>query len=216
MHLQKPWLLVVLLTSSTALATRADNITVHNTGVDSSDALVASGAATAFWSLSAQPSGAGYAAGSNPFRYHHPSYAADLPNAAWVSPSSSGIAGAGGFYTYSLAIDLTGLDPSTASITGRFSTDNDGSIGVNGGTAASLVFEEFRSLHAFSLTSGFHAGINTIDLTVNNGGDPTAFLVVFDSATARRTVTGVPDTDSSLLLAAGALLPVLAWARRRG
>lgn len=215
MNSNKKLLLACVMSSAALLGAQADNITIHNTGVDSTDALVSIGSATAFWSLSAQPSGAGYAAGSNPFRYHHPAYAADLGNAAWVSPAASGIAGAGGFYTYSLAIDLTGLDPATASITGRFSTDNNGSIGLNGGTAASLTFAEFGSLHAFSLTSGFHAGINTIDVSVNNGGDPTAFLVVFDSATARRWV-GVPDTDSTLMLVACAGVPLLAWSRRRG
>lgn len=47
----------------------AATITLHNTGVNSSDVLVAAGAATSFWTLSAEPVGASEAIGSNPFRY---------------------------------------------------------------------------------------------------------------------------------------------------
>ena len=38
--------------------TLAGPITVHNTGVNASDVLVAAGASTSFWTLSAKPAGA--------------------------------------------------------------------------------------------------------------------------------------------------------------
>jgi hypothetical protein len=58
----------------------------------------------------------------NPFRYFNGAYFADTATAAWVSPQADGNAGPAGTYTYDLVIDLTGLDPATASITGNFGT----------------------------------------------------------------------------------------------
>lgn len=199
------------LTLGTALF--ADPITVHNTGVNGTDALVAAGAATSFWQLTSQPAGAGYALGSTPFRYYNGAYVADSPVAAWVSPAANGNAGVSGFYTYSLTIDLTGLNPTTAAISGKFGTDNDGSIGVN--TSAPVISGGFSSLTPFSITSGFVSGLNTINVRVNNAGDPTAFFVTFDSATASvaQTPGGVPDFGSTLVLALLGLAS-LVFARR--
>jgi hypothetical protein len=45
-------------------------IPVHNTGVDSSNVLVASGGQASFWALSAKPITAVEAIGSNPFRFN--------------------------------------------------------------------------------------------------------------------------------------------------
>lgn len=192
-------------------AASAATIALHNTGVNSSDVLVAAGAVTSFWSLSAEPGGASEALGSNPFRYKHPSYFADTSTAAWVSPGSDGNAGAGGNYTYDLLFDLTGIDLSTVAISGIFGTDNDGSISLNGNAAAaSTTFGGFGSTTAFSFTNGFQAGLNTIHVTVNNGGDPTAFFVQFDSGTGNPS--GVPEPTTVALTCSG--LAGLALIRR--
>ena len=181
----------------------AGTITLHNTGVNSSDVLVADGAAASFWSLSAEPAGASEAIGSNPFRFHHPAYFADTATAAWVSPGSSGNAGVGGNYTYDLVFDLTGLDPATASISGIFGTDNDGSISLNGNApVATTGFAGFGATTSFSFTSGFLSGLNTIHVTVDNGGDPTAFFVQFNSGTAD-SPSGVPEPTTFLLMGSG-------------
>ena len=45
-------------------------ITVHNTGVNNSDAVQAPGLLASFWLLTSQPVGAGYWIGSTPFRYN--------------------------------------------------------------------------------------------------------------------------------------------------
>ena len=189
----------------------AGTIALHNTGVDSSDALVAAGAATSFWSLSAEPAGASEALGSNPFRFHHPAYFADTSTAAWVSPGSVGNAGVLGNYTYDLVFDLTGIDPSTVAISGIFGTDNDGSISLNGNAAvATTSFGGFGSTTSFSFTSGFQAGLNRIHVVVDNGTDPTAFFVQFDSGTGNPS--GVPEPTTILLTCSG--LAGLALIRR--
>ena len=107
---------VVLSLPGLALAA---SIPVHNTGVNASNVLVAPGAQASFWSLSAKPATAVEPIGSNPFRFNC-CYFADTATAAWVAPQVGGNAGPLGIYTYDLVIDLTGLDPATASIVGTF------------------------------------------------------------------------------------------------
>jgi hypothetical protein len=181
----------------------ASTIVVDNTGVDSLGNLVAAGAAASFWTLTAEPAGATETIGSDAFRYHNPAYFADTATAAWVAPTASGNAGAGGDYTYSLTIDLTGLNPLTASISGIFGTDNDGSIFLNGNApVATTAFAGFGSTTNFTINSGFVAGLNTIHVTMDNGGDPTAFFVQFSSATAA-PLSAVPEPGAIVLTLAG-------------
>ena len=178
-------------------------ITVHNTGVNSSDVLVGMGGAAAFWTLLSKPALATEAIGSGTFRFHHPAYAADTGTAAWVAPAADGNAGVLGVYTYGLTIDLTGFDLSSVVISGQFSTDNDGFINVNGGAnTATTGFADFVSLHSFTLNSGFVAGLNTIQVGANNGGDPTAFIVQFSSANGN-LASVVPEPATLVLLGLG-------------
>lgn len=190
----------------------ADPIPVHNTGVDVSDALVAPGAQSAFWTLSAKPPAAVPAIGSNPFRYFNGAYFADTATAAWVSPQANGNASTAGTYTYDLVIDLTGLNPATASITGVFGTDNSGAVWLNGNApVATTGSGNFGSPTPFTITSGFVAGLNTLHVQVNNEGDPTAFFVSFTNATADalappEPAQAVPATPWPVLGGLGLLL----------
>lgn len=191
----------------------AATITVHNTGVNGSGVVQPIGSSTSFWTLLSEPAGASETLGSTPFRYFNGAYYADNSVSGWVSPTASGNAGVGGKYVYQLMVDLTGFDPASAIITGTFGTDNDGSIAVNGNSAsATTCFACFSAPTSFSLT-GFTAGLNSIRVTVNNGGDPTAFRVEFGSATANPGPTGVPEPAPLVLIGAG--LIALSLIRRR-
>ncbi len=187
------------------IAAIAAPITVHNTGVDSTDTLVAMGAQTEFWTFLSAPAGASETVGSDAFRYKHPAYVADSSVSAWVAPAANGNASVLGFYVYELLVDLTGFDLSTVSITGMFSTDNNGFIRVNGAAAAATTgFADFGSLHAFTLDSDFVAGINSIQVGANNGGNPTAFRVEFSDASGTPIdPTAVPEPASLLLVGSG-------------
>jgi hypothetical protein len=211
-------ILALFLWLSVALPSAiAAPIALNNTGVDAGGNLVALGEETNFWTLLSAPVGATEPIGSNAFRFRHPSYAADTLTSAWVSMAASGNASVFGVYVYALEVDLTGIEPNSVLISGQFSTDNDGFIRVNGGpTAATTGFSAFGSLHNFALSSGFVAGINTIEVGVNNGGNPTAFHVLFSTQTSspiNGTPRGsVPEPGALLLVALG--LAGVAFARR--
>jgi hypothetical protein len=137
------------------------------------------------FSLISCPAGA---CGSKPFvtltgQYPFPPWLPDTSSAQWVGPSSGGneaTMNAVGLYDYRETFDLTGFNLSTVVLSGFFATDNSGYIQLNGVTVGPAS-STFSSSTAFSLTSGFKPGINTIDFFVTNapGGslNPTGLIV---------------------------------------
>lgn len=127
----------------------------------------------------------------------------DNVTSAWIGPNNdSSLDGPVGNYTYETTFNLTGLNPYTASITGKWSTDNDGvRILLNGVDTGNLAtsFTQFSVGYVpFTISSGFLSGLNTLDFVVNNGGGPTGLRVEMSG-----TASPVPEPSSIL---AGALL----------
>ena len=193
------------------------NLTVHNTGVNSSDVVVSPGAETAFWTMLSAPPAATEVVGQNAFRYNAGPYAPDSSTSAWSSMAASGNASVAGFYVYQLLVDVSGVDPATVVITGQFGTDNDGFIRVNGGAnAATTTFGGFGALTNFTLNSGFVPGSNSIQVGMNNGGNPTAFRVQFSSATGSPIQVPTMPEWFFLILALILVTTVVVTLRRRG
>jgi len=91
----------------------------------------------------------------------------------WIGPRGETSAAAGGDYVYRLVVDLTGLDPATAFITGRWSTDNLGlDILLNGVSTGLRNDAQYGGYTEFRLVRGFLPGTNTLDFKLNNA-DPT-------------------------------------------
>jgi len=151
---------------------------LFNTGVADNGALLAGGAVDPHYRLIAS-SDATY---TGPAAYVLPDaypaapagpWLANGPDSKWLSPRPSGGANvAAGNYTYRLQFSLAGLDPNTAVITGRWSSDNAGVDILLNGVSTGINYD--GSFGAFSgvwtLRSGFVAGTNTLDFVINNAG----------------------------------------------
>ena len=142
-------------------------------------------------------------------------------NAEYVGPdagdgsSFDGGTGSGpGFYTldYFVNFDLTGFDPSTVVIQGKWSTDNGGNDILINGNSTGSTSPGFTSFSTFNISSGFLPGVNTLDFNWTNLGGPGGLLVEFTSATGAADPS-VPEPGTITMLAAG--LAALVFGRRR-
>jgi hypothetical protein len=120
-----------------------------------------------------------------------------------------------GIYTYRTTFDLTGLDPSTAVVTGRTLVDNDlFDILINGvSTGNSGSGFDANSIRDFTIESGFVEGLNTLEFLVNNAGEtpnPTGFRVDL----LRGAAMPIPEPSAFALVSAAGL--ALLSRRRRG
>jgi hypothetical protein len=111
----------------------------------------------------------------------------------WIAPRADSTMAAGGDYTYELTFDLTNFDPTTASITGNWATDNGGvDILINGISTGNANNNGFSVYTPFSITNGFSPGLNTIDFEVNNQGVGWTGLRVELSGTATPVISTPP------------------------
>lgn len=186
-------------------AAQAVPFTIHNTGVDASGTPLGEDAPELHYVLIAPGPTPGTpfvttAAGGYPVG----PWLGDGGSSAWIAPSSN-TEGETTTYFYRTTFDLTGFDPSTAVIAGRWAVDNTGlEIYVNGLGTGNYA-GGFSSWSSFSVTTGFNDGLNTLDFAVYNGGGPTGLRVEFLTATADRivvpAVAGVPEPASLALVA---------------
>lgn len=147
-----------------------------------------------------------------------PPYIGDNTLSRWIGPNNAGdLSSPPGNYTYATTFDLTGFNPLTAIINGGWSSDNDGvAIKLNGTTVSGPTsFTQFSLGFApFSITSGFIAGVNTLEFIVHNGGsepgnndggaNPSALRVEIASYSA----TAVPEASSFLVVGLGGIFAV--------
>lgn len=197
------------------------NLAAYNTGVDNSGNPLASGAIDPHYALIQSPdvnfdgpeafvTNSGFPIGP---------WAANTSLSKWISPrADAGNTNATGQYTYRTTIDLTGFDASSATVVGRWMSDNNGlDILVNGhSTGHTTAFESFRSGYAdFTLDDHFVSGINTIDFLVSNGGtsaNPTGLRV---EMTGTALPIPVPEPGTWAMLAIGLALVGLGTSRRQ-
>src|ERR1700722_253365 len=188
----------------------ADPIALFSTGVDASGAVLAGGSldphytvltlssayttsdylsaynfATPITTPAVVPT-ANYWAGLNP-----------LGAAQVISADVSGLPSGGDNqpFIYRTTFDLTGLNLATVAIDLEYYFDDQGEIALNG----TLLPSTFAGFTSTSLTSGFVAGINTLDFVTYNEGGPGGIVVDVQSATA----DAVPEPASLALLGTG-------------
>jgi hypothetical protein len=103
------------------------------------------------------------------------SYLPDDADSRWVSHSSDGFPGFGSV-VIRLTFDLTGLNPSSAVISGDWGVDNFGEIFLNGLTTG-ITYASFGGLSSFTISDGFLAGVNNLDFRVTDFGPPLGLRV---------------------------------------
>jgi len=187
--------------------------TLYSTGVDGTGAVLADGTTSdPHYTLTAVPGGSSAtpivrtSAGGFPIG---PWISDDLLS-AWIRPHNGTANNASdpvGTYTFETTFSLTGLNPSTALISGQWATDNQGvSIVLNGNTIVSgsaAAAANFTGWTAFTISSGFVSGVNTLDFTIKNwsGGDG------YGNPTGLRVeMTGTAAVPEPTTMVAGALL----------
>jgi hypothetical protein len=149
---------------------------LYNTGVDSSKNVLPDGTPDPHYTLYSVPAGS---PGTAVKMIANPAWVPTSSSSAWIGPWTSGLITAHpGTYKYRYQLDLSGYDPSTVVIHGRWTTDNEGemfvNISLNNTPVTTTPQTGYSQWWAFLLNSGFVAGVNTLEFHVVNEvlGDP--------------------------------------------
>jgi len=172
----------LLVLSFLAGAAHAGSIQVFNTGVNGSGApLEDATVGDPHYTLIAVPNGSTTdirvrtSAGGPPVTN---AWLGDNLLSAWIGPNNGpDVPGPDIFYTYRTTFNLSGFDPTTASLTGQWAADNEGSNILLNGLPTGNTAGGFNSWSSFTISSGFRADVNTLDFIVNNGGGSTGLRV---------------------------------------
>ena len=176
---------------------------LFNTGVDNLGVLLADGTVDPHYTLtvSADPIDTGPSAFVvTPNGFPFPPWIAQGPNSKWIAPKTDQTVGDNfGTYVYRITFSLAGFDPATATISGQYTTDNNGiDVLINGlSTGQTTPLTAYSAFFPLSITSGFVAGVNTIDFVLFNdpgsppGNNPTGLRVEI-SGTAAPLPTPTP------------------------
>lgn len=127
----------------------------------------------------------------------------------WIAPQADQSTGSDpGDYLYETTFDLTGLDPSTARIIGKWTSDNGGKDIILNGTPLGLSQGGgFGGFYDFEIATGFVPGTNVLQFLINNAPpniNPTGFRM----EVVRATAEAPGDPPAFLTQPAGALVLV--------
>jgi hypothetical protein len=201
-----PARLVLLLAASLSVGAQSSRVPgLYATGLSDAGTLLEPGAQDPHWELTGSPDASypGPVTRVVEDGFPIPPWLANSQESRWIGPrSDAGAGGAAGDYTYTTRFSLADFDPSTAVLTGRWSSDNSGVDillnGVSQGLANDGNFGGFSP--QFEIRSGFVDGLNTLAFVVNNAGDsanPTGFRAELNLLAEPAADPGTPPTITS-------------------
>ncbi len=114
----------------------------------------------------------------------------DNTASAWLVPVRgiffTDVPGVTDLVTYETTFDLSGYDASTGSITGLWAADDSGlEIRLNGVAVPGVAVAQYDRWTAFSISSGFVGGVNTLQFDTLSTLTPTGLRVEFNSVFQR-------------------------------
>ena len=200
-----------------ALSSFATTLTVFGTGVGSNGLVLPGGSSDPHYTVS----GPGVVGTQQAVVYSPSSqwfqWVPNDANSAWIGFKDSSDTSPHGTYTFTTTFNLTGFNPSTASLTRRWAMDQSGSLFLNGTLEQSVPDGNWNAgnnpnLTSFTISSGFVAGTNTLTFS---GPFPYGFdgLRVEPMTLTATPVSGVPDSGPTVLLF-GMSLAGLCWFRQ--
>ena len=200
--------LTAVLIAAAAVPAGAASIVVFNTGVDSAGVATTGNGTDLHWTLAG---GTAYTGGTNG-QFPIGPWVADDAASRWITPTTNAAdSNAVATFSFSTTFSLTGLNASTASLSGSFAADDSATIFLNGVQIGAANQGGFSFRTNFAINSGFVAGVNTLTFAaLNSGAGPTGANVVVSG-----TADAVPEPAAWGLMVTGFGLVGLS-ARRRG
>jgi hypothetical protein len=201
---------------------------LFNTGVDNTGAALPDNTVDTHYTITVNPDGGlpdAIVEDSTVFPIVAGPWLANSATSKWIGPRLETSAAAAGDYTYSITFDLTGLDPASAIITGQWTSDNAGpDILINGVSTGNSNPGSFGAYTAFTISTGFIDGLNTLEFRVNNAALGYTGLRVELSGTAfppgappvivtqpRSQIVAAGQPTSFSVIAQGSPAPTYQW-----
>jgi len=138
-------------------------------------------------------------------------------NARWISYNASATGPGGTPYTFRTTFDLTGYDPTTASLSFTCGMDNNVDGVFLNGVAVGGASCQYHGLGAVqTISAGYASGVNTLDFVISGDQVTDGFIYNTTGFSARALPTSsVPEPATYLMLATG-LGAIGVIKRRRG
>lgn len=194
----------LLASAVPSVADAAVIVGLYNSGVTSGGAgWAAGGGATTgngidpHWTIAG---GTAYNGGTNGTWPIGP-WLAETTTSRWITPTANA-ADAVVSQVYRLTFDLTGFNAATASFSGRAATDDIGNLYLNGALLGPV--GSYTSWTNIAATSGFVAGVNTLDIEVfNTGGGPSGARIEFLESSVDALTAAVPEPATWAMMVLG-------------